>query len=61
MLLNAASTRYSLVKGERIVRFVLTAQLRALQPRFGFILCKEAGGVVFTWAIWDFKNKLKQA
>ncbi|KAM7515589.1 hypothetical protein LguiA_005172 [Lonicera macranthoides] len=28
MLLNAASTRYSLVKGERIVLFVLTAQLR---------------------------------
>ena len=31
MLLVAASTRYSLVKGERIVRFVLTAQLRNLQ------------------------------
>jgi hypothetical protein len=34
MLLSAASTRYSLVKGERIVRFVLTAQLRAMdRPR----------------------------
>ena len=31
MLLNVASTRYSLVKGERIVRFVLTTQLRELR------------------------------
>jgi hypothetical protein len=30
MLLVAADTRYSLVKGERIVRFVPTAQLRGL-------------------------------
>ena len=30
MLLFAARTRYSLVKGERIVRSVLTAQLREL-------------------------------
>jgi hypothetical protein len=30
MPLFAASTRYSLVKGERIVRFVLTARLRDL-------------------------------
>ena len=30
MLLGAAGTRYSLVKGERIVRSVPTAQLRAL-------------------------------
>ena len=29
MLLIVASTRYSLVKGERIVRFVLTTQLHA--------------------------------
>ena len=28
MPVSAASTRYSLVKGERIVRFVLTARLR---------------------------------
>ena len=33
MPLYAASTRYSLVKGERIVRFVLTARLRALSNR----------------------------
>jgi hypothetical protein len=31
MLLVVASTRYSLVKGERIVRFVLTTQLHALE------------------------------
>ena len=41
MLLFAARTRYSLVKGERIVRFVLTAQLRAFSmapwaPLYGF-------------------------
>jgi hypothetical protein len=30
MPLDVASTRYSLVKGERIVRFVLTARLRDL-------------------------------
>ena len=33
MLLIAAHTRYSLVKGERIVRFVRTAQLRAVHRR----------------------------
>ena len=35
MLLFAAHTRYSLVKGERIVRFVCTAQLRADQGHSG--------------------------
>ena len=30
MPVNAASTRYSLVKGERIVRYGLTARLREL-------------------------------
>ncbi|KAH0991588.1 hypothetical protein GBA52_003071 [Prunus armeniaca] len=33
MLLIAASTRYSLVKGERIVRSVLTARLRDFQVK----------------------------
>ncbi|KAH7565998.1 hypothetical protein JRO89_XS08G0057000 [Xanthoceras sorbifolium] len=32
MPLSAASTRYSLVKGERIVRFVLTARLMHSRP-----------------------------
>jgi hypothetical protein len=35
MLLIVASTRYSLVKGERIVRFVLTTQLHALTNKLG--------------------------
>ena len=41
MLLLAASTRYSLVKGERIVRSVLTAQLRGYKWMQGwlYILC----------------------
>ena len=39
MPVSAASTRYSLVKGERIVRFVLTARLRAYEEttRYHFI------------------------
>ena len=37
MLLVAAGTRYSLVKGERIVRSVPTAQLRAVLREAGFV------------------------
>jgi hypothetical protein len=38
MPLFAARTRYSLVKGERIVRFVLTARLRDLQEQLASFL-----------------------
>jgi len=52
--LNASSTRYSLVKGERIVRFVLNAWLRegtvtpgrsykAKQPTSGFVSHTDMG------------------
>lgn len=44
MPLSAASTRYSLVKGERIVRSVLTARLRELFFCSNRLLNKTFGG-----------------
>jgi len=44
MLLCVASTRYSLVKGERIVRFVLTTQLHALQMLARVLFLRASGG-----------------
>ena len=38
MPLDVANTRYSLVKGERIVRSVLTTWLRALTQRFLYFI-----------------------
>jgi hypothetical protein len=47
MLLSAASTRYSLVKGERIVRYVLTAQLRELQQPHPTLLNSSAPATAY--------------
>jgi hypothetical protein len=48
MPLFAARTRYSLVKGERIVRFVLTARLRDLQEQLASFLYRLYCGVSIT-------------
>ena len=54
MPLFAACTRYSLVKGERIVRFVLTARLRGLLGALAFIfILVLMRGVFCFFPMWD--------
>ena len=54
MLLVAAGTRYSLVKGERIVRSVPTAQLLAQSPPLLTLLNSSAHGChSLPRAVWD--------
>lgn len=55
MPLSAASTRYSLVKGERIVRSVLTTRLRDqnVQKNNTYIELQE-GGDVLTFSMWYY-------
>jgi hypothetical protein len=50
MLLFVARTRYSLVKGERIVRFVLTTQLRTLSGSPPAPICsRRSARPRFSW------------
>ena len=55
MLLIVACTQYSLVKGERIIRFVLTAQLLALNRCTWPLLCSQSVlRVLFTLPMWCY-------
>ena len=57
MPLFAACTRYSLVKGERIVRFVLTARLRDLGRALSFIfILVLMWGIFCFFPMWDFPH-----
>ena len=62
MLLIVTCTRYSLVKGERIVRFVLTTQLRASNRRTSPSLCSQPlPGVLLRLAVWYYSPRTGSA
>ena len=55
-------TRYSLVKGERIVRFVLTTQLRASNRLTSPSLCSQPlPGVLLRLAVWYYSPRTGSA
>ena len=52
--LKVASIRYSLVKGERIVRFVLTTQLRELLRLSAWVYIRGGSALILLrMNLWD--------